>query len=368
MKPQKLTIAFLIFLTITSYVKVFAQGCVAIKSTGGTCMMDHHPDDTDSLKGSWLFSANSRYFKSFRHYRGSIEQKERLAQNTEVINHQGSLDITLTRVFKNRWSVMMNMPLLFNARSSLYEHGRVARHSMHSYGLGDIRLAAYRWLFNPEKNMHANVQFGMGIKLPTGNYNYKDYWYNVGPDGGRELRTVDQSIQLGDGGTGITAELNTFYNFKANLGIYGNFYYLANPREQNGVRTYRETVSPTLANEAFMSVPDQYMARAGVNYALKKTLQGLIVNAGVRWEGIPVYDLIGKSGHFRRPGYIISAEPGINYQAHKINFFVSMPVALVRNRTQSVTDKENTITRGTFVQGDAAFADYSANMGLAFKF
>jgi len=101
------------------------------------------------------------------------------------------------------------------------------------------------------------------------------------------LRTVDQSIQLGDGGTGFTVEANTFYDLKKNFGVYGNFYYLINPREQNGVRTYRETLTPALANEAIMSVPDQYMARAGFNYSCNQP-HGLSLAAGTRLEGIPV--------------------------------------------------------------------------------
>lgn len=365
MKLTILTVATIMISTVIS-LNVAAQGCVAIRSTGGVCMMDQHLDGDSSSHGNWLVSANTRYFKSFRHFRGTEEQKERLEQHTEVINYQGTLDLALTRVFNRRWSVMLDVPLILNERSSLYEHGRASRHSMQSYGIGDIRMAAYRWLLNPEKIRNANVQLGLGIKLPTGNYKYQDYWQNVGPNGTKELRTVDQSIQLGDGGTGITAELNAFYNIKSNIGLYGNFFYLSNPREQNGVRTYRETVSPTLANESIMSVPDQYMGRAGINYSI--TSLGLILNGGMRIEGIPVYDLIGGSGFFRRPGYVISAEPGVNYSFRKLNLFAAVPVAVARNRTQSVTDKENTKTRGTFVQGDAAFADYSINFGISRKF
>ena len=367
------TIAFALSIIASFYFSThtFAQGCVAIRSTGGMCMMDHS-DHAASSKG-WLLTTNGRYFKSFRHFKGTEEQKERLLQHTEVINHQTAVDLALTRVFNDRWSVMVDVPLLANTRSSLYEHGLVngsyvkqERQSMHSFGLGDMRLAAYRWLLNPQKNTKGNIQLGLGIKLPTGDYNYKDYWYNVGPNGTKALRPVDQSIQLGDGGTGITAEVNTFYNITHGLGLYGNFYYLSNPREQNGVRTYRETLSASLANEAIMSVPDQYMARAGFNYA-PGFAQKLMASAGVRLEGIPVYDLIGGSGDFRRPGYIWSVEPGLSYRTSRGNFFATAPVAFIRNRTQSVTDKENSQKSGTFRQGDAAFADYTINIGFSVK-
>jgi len=366
---MKKTITVLIILLLLQF-NVTAQGCVAVKGNGGSCMMVH-PDS--SSKSGWQFTTSARYFKSFRHFSGTEENKARLVEKSEVINHTAVFDLALTRIINDRWSFTIDVPVISNARSSLYEHGLVngayikrERHSMHSFGVGDIRLAAYRWLMDPHKNKKSNIQLGLGIKLPTGDYDYKDFWYNAGPNGTKALRTVDQSIQLGDGGTGLTVELNTFYNFKSNFGVYGNFYYLINPREQNAVRSYRETLTPVLANEAICSVPDQYMYRAGFNYSFKK-IKGLSLAAGARLEGIPVNDLIGGSGDFRRPGYIWSVEPSVYYSFKNVSLFSSVPFAVVRNRTQSVTDKENSITRGVFVRGDAAFADYAINMGISFK-
>jgi hypothetical protein len=227
---------------------------------------------------------------------------------------------------------------------------------------------AYRWMIDPVKHSKGNFQIGMGLKLPTGDYNYEDYFYNVGPNGTKELRPVDQSIQLGDGGTGIAVEMNGFFNFTPLAGLYGNLYYLSNPREVNGTRTYRETLSATLANESIMSVPDQYLARLGFNYSFLGRLKGLSASLGGRVEGIPVEDLFGGSLGFRRPGYIVSIEPGLVYQMKKTLLFATVPVAMIRNRTQSVTDKENSEISGTYRHGDAAFADYSINVGISVKF
>src|SRR5678815_491236 len=66
---------------------------------------------------------------------------------------------------------------------------------------------------------------------------YMDYFYKK-PDSS-VLGPVDQSIQPGDGGTGITFELNSFYNFSHKVGVYGSFFYLSNPREVNGTSTTR---------------------------------------------------------------------------------------------------------------------------------
>lgn len=343
---------------------VKTQGCVAIRSTGAVCTRH------DGVKHdkSWQLNTAYRYFKSFRHFKGKEEQKERLENNTEVINWQHSIDLSITRQFNNRWSLLIGLPVLANKRSSLYEHGRTERHNTGSFGIGDLRLSAYRWMLNPSKSLRGNFQLGLGLKLPTGDYNYQDYFYNVGPNKSKELRSVDQSIQLGDGGTGLITEFNGYYSFKSNFGLYGNLYYLINPREVNGTRTYRETLAARLANESIMSVPDQYMVRAGVNYAISNNLRGLSVSTGARIEGIPVEDLVGGSEGFRRPGYVISAEPGLNYMFKKSTLFVSIPIAIDRNRTQSVTDKERTLSTGTYSHGDAAFADYAVNIGFTLKF
>jgi hypothetical protein len=181
------------------------------------------------------------------------------------------------------------------------------------------------------------------------------------------LAPVDQSIQLGDGGTGLSLELNTFYSFSQALSVYGNFYYLLNPREQNGTSTSRGATpsAANIANGSFvMSVPDQFMIRAGVNYRINK----LSASVGVREEALPAKDLVGGSNGFRRPGYIISAEPGLAYEFKKVNVYAYVPVALVRERTQSVPDQIRSKITGVRTVGDAAFADYSVNIGASFRF
>lgn len=317
----------------------------------------------DSSK--WQLSINNRYFKSFRHFVGTEEQKQRQTLGNEVINHSTATDIAVIRKIGSRWSLMLDLPVLSNSRSSLYEHGNIGRFTTHSFGLGDMRIAAYSWLWNPEKMYKGNLQVGLGLKLPTGAYNYQDYFRTT--DSTKRLGPVDQSIQLGDGGTGITLELNGYYNFTHALSLYGNFYYLSNPREQNGVSTARggtPSATAVFNGSDVMSVPDQLMIRAGVNYMVRN----VTLSAGLREEALPVHDLIGGSNGFRRPGKILTVEPGITYSFHTVNVFAYVPVAVSRNRTQSVPDKLTTERTGKYTQGDAAFADYSINVGASFRF
>ncbi|HMR42727.1 MAG TPA: transporter [Saprospiraceae bacterium] len=340
-----------------------AQGCVAIRQFS-TCNGNNLSSNLLS-KGEWQLGMNYRYFKSFRHFRGTHEEPDRVANNTEVINHSHAWDFTVTYGVGKRLFASFTLPFVLNTRSSLYEHGRTERHYSFSRGVADSRFGLGYWLISPEKYSKGNISIGLGIKLPTGNYNASDIFYNVGVNGSPEVRPVDQSIQPGDGGFGATLDLQFYQQITGGLYVYGGGFYLFNPRDTNGIRTFRETLSPVLQNEAIMSVPDQYSFRAGFNYALSNAFG---ISAGVRYEGVPVEDLIGDSNGFRRPGTVLSVDPGISYMKNNISFSLSVPFAIKRNRPQSLTDLETEQMTGTPRNGDAAFADYMINVGIGYRF
>ncbi|MDQ6610177.1 MAG: transporter, partial [Bacteroidota bacterium] len=354
---------FFILLLTAFYQISTAQGCVAIRNNGATCAMTGAHRDK-SKEPEWTLGINSRYFKSYKHFVGTEEQKQRVDAGTEVINKSFSTEVSLSHHINSRWSVGFYAPIINNIRSSKYEHygnsskSPNARRKTSAFGLGDVRIAAYYWITEPSKMSKFNVQLGAGIKLPSGDYRYQDYfWKN---DSSKTLGPVDQSIQLGDGGTGLSAEYNAYYSVTKGLNIYSNGYYLFNPREQNGVSTARGgTVSAgAVANGSdVMSVADQFMVRLGASFSADRFL----FSGGIRVEGVPAKDLIGGSNGFRRPGYVVSVEPVVSYKLSKTQLYLSVPLAVERNRTQSAPDKIRTQITGVYTQGDAAFADYSIN-------
>ena len=169
-----------------------AQGCVAIRGLGPySC---GNGEDVKDSSG-WTLTANTRYFKSYKHFVGMLEQKERVELGTEVINHTFGLDLFFQKHLNNRISFGFNLPLISNARSSLYEHGgntggASARKTTHSFGIGDVRGAVYYWLLDPSKGKKWNMQAGLGLKLPTGDFRYQDYFYRN--DTIRTIGPVDQ--------------------------------------------------------------------------------------------------------------------------------------------------------------------------------
>ena len=352
---------FLLFSSIAYNLR--AQGCVAIRhfsSCVGSSIENNLLD-----RGDIQIGMNYRYFESFRHYRGTHEEADRVANNTEVINYSHSWDLFLTYGLSERLYASATLPTVINVRSSLYEHGRTERHESFSRGLADIRLGVGYWLLDLERNPNGNIAVGLGLKIPTGNYNASDIFYNVGPEGSPQVRPVDQSIQPGDGGFGFTLDFQLYRKLTTGLFAYAGGFYLVNPRETNGVRTFRETLSPLLANEAIMAVPDQFSVRAGFSYSISNTVSASL---GSRYEGVPVKDLIGGNEGFRRPGNVLSIDPGIGFMKNNVSLNLNVPFAVRRERPQSVTDLETERLTGEPRAGDAAFADYLINFGIAYRF
>jgi hypothetical protein len=350
-------------LLVISLTPASGQGCVAIRGfsacgtmIGGGIILQ---------PGESLALTNFRYFESFRHFRGTEEETYRVEEGTQVINNSYFLDFSLSYSITNRLFANLTVPLVFHHRSSMYEHGGNPpnglgeRHSTSASGLADIRLAAGYWLLHPENHHKMNFAVSLGVKFPTGNYEAKDLFYNQGPDRSQDIEAVvDQSIQPGDGGFGVSFEFQGFYMLSEHFLINGNFYYLLNPEETNGVLTRN-------GNSEF-SVPDQYAVRLGINYV--SPVKGLAVYLGGRMEGVPSSDLAGGSEGYRRPGYVISIEPGLSYNLGSFAAFFSMPIAVKRNRTQSYEDKIRTEETGEYRHGDAAFADYLINASVSWRF
>ncbi len=372
---------YLVFtlIILTFYAQAGAQGCVAIRTVGGLNTMQHagmmhdgmQHDGMTAMKDSslWDLNVSGRYFKSYRHFNGTDEQKQRVEEGTDVRNFSRALDISLVRKINEQWSIGMYLPLLYNERSSLYEHVSNVkgnpRYTTYSQGIGDIRFTAYKWIIAPKEGNKGNLLGGIGIKLPTGNYKATDQFHYT-TTATRE-GPVDQSIQLGDGGWGMTLELNGFRAIDNTWSLYGNAYYLINPMGNNGVSTARGGVPTATAikyTSNVMSIPDQYLLRTGTNW----TRNALTISLGGRYECIPANDLIGDNTGFRRPGSVLAIEPGVNYSYKKLIFYLYTPIAVRNERPQSYPDILRTNDTKTFARGDAAFANYSINIGFGYKF
>jgi hypothetical protein len=334
----------------------WSQGCVA--SREGLCIIGSHASDMNhggiSAGESWLsprrwqIAADYRYFHSHRHFIGTEEQVARAEKRTEVNNIAHILNFAATYDISSRVNVTVSAPVYFFKR---YNQS-TPEQATHANGIGDLSFVTRTWLFHNPSESRQNISVGFGAKLPTGKSDVID---TVNTPNGPVTRVVDQSIQPGDGGYGMVADFQAYKGVKQ-VTLYAAGSYLSNPRNTNGVRTGRSRPS-----EAIMSVADQYAYRAGAVFALPKW-NTLVWSLGIRGEGVPSKDLIGKSEGFRRPGYILSIDPGFIYTRGKSRWSFNVPVPFLRDRTRSYSDL---LVNG---HGDAAFADYTILVGYARRF
>ena len=328
------------------------QGCIAVRHM--SCAVGSGPNSNTLMQpGQWQVSLGMRSLHSFKHFVGTEYQPQRETEGTNVINNTQSADFGISYSVTGRLSVSANLPFSYNDRTSLYEHygNSVAvnpgrnRFETKSVGIGDARLTANYWILDPLKHPKANVMLGLGIKLPTGNSNVKDVVHRRKADGSDYTleKPVDQSIQLGDGAIGYNLEVQGYKLLGTKSLLYYNGFYLLSPQNVNETEQFAsdKPITDLIPNKGFQ------------------------VMLGGRMEGIPSNDLLGKSDGFRRPGYIISIEPGGSYSKSKNMFSLTMPLAVVRNRIKSAYDLKDP---AGLRQGDAAFADYFISATVSHRF
>jgi hypothetical protein len=313
--------------------------------------------------GEWQVSVSSRNLVSNDHYSQTVEQVQRQTLASFVTNRQNLLDVGIARTVTKRLSVAVGVPFVNSSwanrdprsplpgpRREIEQNGR---------GLGDISVTGRYWLFDTDTHPNWNVTAGCGVKVPTGNEASQDRY----PDrNGRneQLRYVDQSVQPGDGGWGVMMEAHGFRRIRRVL-LFGSASYLANPRNTNAtpslvVARGGPPPGPTQFDRLVNSVPDQYLIRFGGSVPVWK---GLVATGAWRMEGLPRYDLIGRSNGFRRPGKAMFVEPGIAYHSGRHSWGFHLPIGYYYNRMPDPN---------TGLEGDATFPRFIALTSYSVKF
>jgi hypothetical protein len=338
------------FLAISTFsMNAFAQGCVAAHTEQPLISgllpheqeQSHHAGNglSDKLHNLTL-TVGFRTYSSYKHYVGTDYQAQRAALHNEVQNHVNLYDISFNYQLTPRLSIIGDIPALTGTR---HQQGNV--NVSRVGGIGDITAGVQTWLFRPPTESHGNVALSFSVKLPTGINDASGY--TILGNGKSELRPFDQSIQPGDGSWGFSLGTQAYRQTYFRTTLYFTGSWLFNPRDLTGVKSFRSA-----PHEDVMSATDQYLWRGGLSRSVPK-LRNLALSVGGRMEGVPVRDAFGASNGFRRPGYVISIEPGLSYSYRNNVLNVSAPWAMERNRKISTADLQNG------KHGDAAFADYT---------
>ncbi len=294
--------------------------------------------------GDWELSVGYRHQFSYKHYVGDVEQAYRVQQGTQVMNKINLEDIDLTYQATPRFSFTLSMPILFASRRSNSSY-----YTTHTSGLGDTSVIAQGWIWNPRHARRGNISFGIGLQAPTGKDNVQNNVLTTATATAPTAVTADYSIQPGSGGWGTVIQWQAFRDLGNSMVAYTSGNYLATQGGTNNVLRSASALNQPLT--AYTAIQDQYLLQAGIAHPIPQ-IRGLTLTFGPRMEGVPASNIFGNDLGFRRPGFAISAEPGIVYARGRNMIEASIGKAVYRDRTRSVPDK----ILGT--HGDAAFADY----------
>jgi len=319
--------------------QLFAQGCIVARSNGE----QGGPDSEGGYlaQGDWEFGIGYRHQFSFIHFVGDVEQNYRVQGGTQVENKINLENFSATYQISSRFSLTADIPLLTASR-----HTNDSPIIYTSSGIGDSSVLAQGWIWDPKEKTGGNIQLGIGLLLPTGKDNVEN---TVTSNGKTVTAPVDYSIQPGQGSWGIPLEWAAFKNWRTNQ-FYFNGSYTMMLKDLGALRS-TTPVPVTLTN--YNAVSDQYLYEAGVAHPISK-IRGLTVLFGPRMEGVPARNLlpVGDNLGFRRPGFAVSVEPGVQYTRNGNVLSVTIARAIFRDRTRSVPD---VLTGG---HGDAAFANW----------
>lgn len=315
--------AVLFGVMLASATHASAQGCILLRQTSpifGTT------GSVDNAVGTWNITFTARNSTADIHYNGSVRQVQRETEGTYVVNKQSSVTTTISYQLSPRISLNAGIPFVEASWGipSPRNGGPRTRANENARGLGDITTLARVSLFNPDTHRTWNIQVGGGIKFPTGNDKATDVFPDSNGNNNLE-RYVDISVQPGDGGWGYIMDFQGFKSISRFL-TFGSATWLMNPKN-TGTRSRGALVTATTGN--VNTVSDQFVFRAGTSVGITRQIAASIA---WRMEGVPRYDLIGRSDGFRRPGVTMYYEPGVTIMTGRHAVSLNVPFGYYFNR------------------------------------
>lgn len=327
--------------------------------------------------GNGKFQLSFGYRNSYadRSYHGTTYNRT-FSENWQPRIRLTLLDVTARYNFNSRVSVLASMPIALNKFSMLFPPKgsfKGVRDGWNVDGIGDIIIQPQVLCLHPKEHPYENVVLGLGVKIPSGNWDEKRVIPNLNGQVLGRTTVYTPAVMPGDGGTGIVATMDAYKTFRAPKLIRGQTVflsgsYLCNPRNTNGASSIISSagvpLTPNFLNELTNSVADAYGVQAGCSLKIpgtwnKPNLKGLRVRGVYRWEGLRAHDLIGGAGGFRQPGWAMSFGPGLTWARHNDALMVDVPITFLR-----FIDVERSLVPGPSNGTNPAAFSNARNLGL----
>ena len=272
--------------------------------------------------GQWQFQASYRSQRANQFYSGS----DRVAEQGAIVRNDNSAEFSGTFATSIQDSLTFGIPAADQSLNRRIPFPSGPYDSNQTRGIGDVTLVARHWMQDCRTHANGNVSLGLGFKFPTGADSVMGEYRNAqGTD--LQVKPVSGSVQPGQGGFGVILDLQAFRNLGGVM-LFASGFYLINPHNTNNTLSLAaglNGIENTPENARYNSVPDLYVARAGLA-APVRSLRGVSMSLAGRMEGSPRRDLVGRSDGWRLAGYGIFVEPGLSYSNGPDNWTFSVPL------------------------------------------
>jgi hypothetical protein len=308
-------------------------------------------------KGQAEFGVSYRYLTADDWFVGSEIVPELAPGGQPNIFHLHSVDFSLEYGVLDQLSLRLTVPVSTGTNSRWYA-GDSTRHVTSATGVGDINLIANYWLLDRLTHPGGNIAVALGVKTPTGDHAHEA---DFPTPAGTIQFPVHPGLQLGDGGWGIIVQSQGYARLAGPLSGYFFGSYQLSPKEMT------EVTFPGPTSTSPVSVPDVFHLRFGGAYPVWPSA-GVSASLGVRFDGIPVTDILGGDGGFRTAGYTTYLDPGVSLTSGRSVFTVSVPFRMHGEFRQNVNDRNPPLPPGS-VPGDRGdLASYLVFLGYAYRF
>lgn len=300
-----------------------AQGCEPIRFTTPNAVAAQ----MSRQAGEWRLTLGYRRLKSDQWFIGSEEASGSGPGGQSPVIKVHTFVADLAYAATDRLTVRLAVPFSVGDFTRVYPDG--APHDQEANGLGDMTLSGELLLLGPG-NQNRNVAVGLGLTAPTGSNETASQFYTAT---GPVAFPADQAIQPGGGGWGLTVMTRSYAKLAGPAYGYLSASYTVTPEAESDV--YLNPGGP------LWGIADGYSGRLGVSYTVA-TKAGLVVSMGGRIDGTPVRDLIGGGSElYRRPGYVVYADPAVGMTLGANDLSLNVPLRLYAKRQRSIYEEQN---------------------------
>lgn len=296
--------------------------------------------------GKFQLSVGWRAARADKSYNGT-DYNSTFTNNWKPYMRQSVLDVSARYYINRRVAIVGTLPVSMNNFSMIYPPkgpGIGQRDGWNINGVGDLGLVTQVSLVDPKDHPFENCIIGLGMKIPTGNWDERRVIPNLNGQNFASRAVYPAAVMPGDGGTGIIATLDAYKTFRVNRFLRGKTLfvagsYLSNPRNTNGTSSIIGSagvpLTPNFLDELTNSVADAYSLQTGLSMKVpgtwnKPKLKGLRMRVVGRWEGVRAHDLFGPAGGYRQPGWAMSVGPGLTYANGKDVLMIDVPIVFSR--------------------------------------